>query len=478
MLIGRKEEKNKLLEAYNSEYSSFVAVYGRRRIGKTFLIRETFNYDFTFEHVGLAGANKQEQIKEFCKSLYKSGYKKIGDPDFVYPDNWLDAFFLLELFIMDLPKGNKKVIFIDDLSWMDTHKSGIVTALESFWNGWASGRKDILLIVCASATSWIIDNIIHNKGGLHNRLNYQIKLNQFTLKECKELAQYKNISMNNSQLLEFYMIMGGVPYYWQLLDKGLSLSQNIDNIFFSPTGQLKDEFFYLYNSSFYNPEKYIQLITAFGKKKVGLTRDELVAICKVPNNGDLTKKLEDLEKCGFIRRYKQFGKKSKNSLYQLIDNFTLFYFKIMENNSTYEHFWENQYDSPIINTWRGFAFERVCLEHIPQIKKKLGISGVLTDVCSWSCVEDPDLGLSGSQIDLFIVRKDQVINLCEMKYSSKEYSITKSVDENIRNKACDLRTATNTDFSIQKTMITTYGLHRNSYSDNIQSVVLAEDLFE
>ena len=272
--------------------------------------------------------------------------------------------------------------------------------------------------------------------------------------------------------------MGGVPYYWQLLEKGLSLSQNIDAIFFSPTAQLKDEFLYLYNSLFNNPEKHILLIKAFGKKKIGLSRDELVKICNVSNNGDLTKKLEDLENCGFIRRYNQFGKKTKNSLYQLIDNFTLFYFKFMENSPTDEHFWENQYDSPNINAWRGLAFERVCLEHIPQIKNKLGIFGVLTDVCSWYCAEDPDLGLSGSQIDLLIVRKDQVINLCEMKYSSKEYTITKAVDENIRNKAADLRIATHTNFAIQKTLITTYGLHRNSYSDNIQNVVLAEDLFE
>lgn len=478
MLIGRKEEKRRLIDAYEADTSQFVAVYGRRRIGKTFLIRETFNYNFTFTHTGLNNANKEEQIIHFCNSLKNAGFSKINDKDFTPPSTWLQAFYLLEDFIIELPKEGKKVIFIDELSWMDTHKSGIITALEGFWNGFASGRKDILLIVCASSTSWIIDNVIHNKGGLHNRLNYNIKLGQFKLQECKEFIQSKNISLTDNQIIECYMIMGGVPYYWSLLDKQYSLYQNIDRIFFAENSLLQNEFEYLYASLFTNPEVYIKLITAFGKKKVGLTREELIEATNVSNNSALTNRLQDLENCGFIRSYKRFGSNNKNVYYQLIDNFTLFYFKFLEHNPKDEHFWENQINVPAINIWNGLAFERVCLEHIPQIKKKLGISGVLTEVCSWSCKEDENIGLMGSQIDLLIVRRDQVINLCEIKYSNKPYTITKSVNQNIINKVDDLYLATGTKYAIHKTMITPQGLVRNAYSDSITSQITGEDLFQ
>ena len=478
MLIGRKEEKQRLLDCYESDYSQFVAVYGRRRIGKTYLIRETFDYNFTFNHTALYNASKDVQISHFCASLKNAGFSKISEDNFTPPSTWLKAFYLLEDFIMELPKEEKKVIFIDELSWMDTHKSDLITALEGFWNGFASARKDILLIVCASSTSWIIDNVIHNKGGLHNRLNCNIKLGQFTLSDCKEFIKTKNITLNDNQIIECYMIMGGVPYYWSLLDKKYSLYQNIDHIFFAENALLQNEFEYLYASLFTNPEVYIKLITAFGKKKVGLTREELIEETNVSNNAALTKRLQDLENCGFIRSYTKFGSSKKNVYYQLIDNFTLFYYKFLEHKSKDEHFWENQINTPLINSWNGLAFERICLEHVPQIKKKLGISGVLTEVCSWSCKADSDKGVTGSQIDLLIVRKDQVINLCEIKYSNKPYTITKSVYENIVSKVEDLYLVTGTKYAIHKTMITPYSLVRNSYSDSITSVITGEDLFQ
>ena len=360
---------------------------------------------------------------------------------------------------------------------MDTQKSGLVTALEYFWNGCASARKDIMLIVCASATSWMLDNIIHNKGGLYNRITNRIHLKAFNLSECKEFVEANHIAMNDYQILECYMIMGGVPYYWTLLDRSLSLPQNIDRIFFKEDAPLKDEFEYLYRALFNNPEKYIEIINAFGRKKAGLTREELCSALKLKQSGVLSKKLADLEACGFVRKFHEFEKKNRGAVYQLIDNFTLFYFKFMEHTQTDEHFWENQHSSPTLNAWRGLAFERVCLQHIDAIKKKLGISGVLTDVCAWSCKADPNKGLKGSQIDLLIVRKDQVINLCEMKFCADNFTVTQAVDESLRKKISDLYTATNTKYAVQKTIITTYGLTDNMYSGTIQSCVTAKDLF-
>lgn len=472
MIIGRNSEIELLNKILHDDKSHFVAVYGRRRIGKTYLIREAFNYRFTFQHSGLSEGSMNEQLFAFDSSLKDAGIniKKKSK-------NWLDAFDKLKEIIRN-SNEKRKIIFIDELSWMDTPKSDLMVALENFWNGFASARKDIVLIVCASATSWMLSKVVHNKGGLYNRLTQQIHLQAFCLRECEEYIQSEGLALNREQILQYYMIFGGVPYYWGFIKKGLSLAQNIDNTLFAKDAPLRDEFKYMYASVFKNPETYIKIIETLGTKKVGLTREELIKLTGLSNSGDLTGKLEELESCGFIRKYYAFGMKKKNAVYQLIDCFTLFHFKFLQDEPTDEHFWTNQINTPAVNTWMGLAFERVCMQHVAQIKNKLGISGVLTEINSWYCKADPDRGVFGSQIDMLITRKDQVINLCEMKYSGSEYTITEKVDKSIRNKINDLRVLTNTKFAIYPTIITTYGLVNNSYSDSIQSVITLDDLFQ
>ena len=472
MIIGRNSEIELLNKILHDDKSHFVAVYGRRRIGKTYLIREAFNYRFTFQHSGLSEGSMNEQLFAFDSSLKDAGIniKKKSK-------NWLEAFDKLKEIIRN-SNEKRKIIFIDELSWMDTPKSDLMVALENFWNGFASARKDIVLIVCASATSWMLSKVVHNKGGLYNRLTQQIHLQAFCLRECEEYIQSEGLALNREQILQYYMIFGGVPYYWGFIKKGLSLAQNIDNTLFVKNAPLRDEFKYMYASVFKNPETYIKIIETLGTKKVGLTREELIKLTGLSNSGDLTGKLEELESCGFIRKYYAFGMKKKNAVYQLIDCFTLFHFKFLQDEPTDEHFWTNQINTPAVNTWMGLAFERVCMQHVAQIKNKLGISGVLTEVNSWYCKADPDRGVFGSQIDMLITRKDQVINLCEMKYSGSEYTITEKVDKSIRNKINDLRVLTNTKYAIYPTIITTYGLVNNSYSDSIQSVITLDDLFQ
>jgi len=472
MIIGRDKEISIFENALKDERSHFIAVYGRRRIGKTFLIREAFNYRFTFQHAGLSEGGMKEQIFAFEASIKDAG-GEIGK----VRKNWLEAFEDLKDLIRRSTE-KKKIIFIDELSWMDTQNGDLIPALELFWNGWASGRKDVVLIVCASATSWMMSKVIHNKGGLYNRLTDQIHLEGFSLAECEQYVKGNGLALTRIQILQYYMIFGGVPYYWTFLTKGSSLAQNIDNILFAKNAPLRDEFRYLYASIFRNPDNYIKIVEALGKKKAGMTREEIIDTTKLANSGDLTTKLEELGSCGFIRKYTFYGMKKKNSVYQLIDNFTLFYYKFLSDNPSDEHFWSNQINTPMINAWSGLAFERVCLEHVSRIKNKLGISGVISDINSWSCKSDPDAGLNGSQIDLLIVRKDQVINLCEMKYSDYEYTITEKTDREIRNKISDLLTATKTKYAIHPTLVTTYGVVNNSYSGNIQSVVTMDDLFK
>ncbi len=475
MIVSRTDELEALRSTKEADESRFVAVYGRRRVGKTFLIREAFEYHFVFQHAGLSpqegGKTKKAQLEAFALSLKKAGLR-----NFQKPESWLNAFGLLEDLI-DLSNEPKKVIFIDELSWMDTRKADFIPALEYFWNARMTARKDIVLVVCASATSWMMKKIVHNKGGLYNRLHLKINLQPFTLSECEALAAAKRIRMNRHQLLECYMILGGIPYYWDQLDKSLGLSQNIDALFFSDHPILEDEFRYLYASVFSAPEPYIRIVTALGKKKVGMLRDELLSETRIADSGTFSEMLSNLENCGFIRHYDEFCKKTRNKRYQLIDNFTLFYFKFLDQKPNDPHFWTNQLNTPVRNAWCGLAFERVCMEHIQAIKHKLGIEGVLTETVSWSCAGNPEKGLYGSQIDLLIVRKDQVINLCEMKYASAPYMITKKMDESLRQKISDLITGTGTRYAIHTTLITPYGLVKNEYEGNVQAQIVADDLF-
>ncbi|MDO5436001.1 MAG: ATP-binding protein [Clostridia bacterium] len=471
MFAGRKEELRLFRQIMQDDRSHFIAVYGRRRVGKTYLIREAFSYRFTFQHAGLSDGSLKEQLAAFDASLEDAGQRPSHKSA-----NWMDAFNQLK----DLIRGSgekRKVIFIDELSWMDTPRCDLMTALENFWNGWASARKDIVLIVCASATSWLLSKVIHNKGGLYNRLTEQIHLRPFTLAECREYLDLNGFVFNTEQILKGYMIFGGVPYYWSLLQKGLSLPQNIDRLCFSRDALLKDEFRYLYASIFRNAENHMRIVCTLARKKAGMTREELIASSGLSNSGDLTLKLEELEVCGFIRKYTAFGMKKKSAVYQLIDFFTLFYQQFMASPPSDERFWSNRQNTPAVNVWNGLAFERVCLEHVPQLKEALGISGVLTEVHSWYCSADPEKGIFGSQIDLMLVRADQIINLCEMKYSATEFSVTEKTEQSIRRKIHDLTVRTGTRNAIHPILVTVYGITDSPHSAIFQHVITAEALF-
>lgn len=471
MLIGREKEQGWLREAYQSDESQFVAVYGRRRVGKTYLVRECFNDRFVFQHSGVAKANTKLQLRYFKESLIKSGASNAR-----IPKDWVEAFASLEMLI-EQSTEKKKVVFIDEIPWMDTPRSNFITALEYFWNSFASARKDVLLIICGSATSWIINKVLKNHGGLHNRVNMRISIQPFTLHECELYAKAKGMRSSRYELMEYYMVLGGVAFYWSLLDKGKSASQNIDDIFFARTGQLHNEFNELYDSLFGNPEPYLKIINVLGSKKVGMPRADLLDNLKLSSGANVTRMLEDLEECGFIRKYNAFGKKRNDAIYQLTDNFTLFYFKFMKDNKgADEHFWSHSYLSAIRSSWVGLAFERVCMQHVEQIKHKLGISGVLTSVSSWSAKADPVYG-AGAQIDLLIERADNVVNVCEMKFSKGEYVIDREYSMDLAHKIERLLQTTKTRKTLHLTMVTVNGVAHNEYWGEVQSEVVADDLF-
>jgi AAA+ ATPase superfamily predicted ATPase len=467
-IVGRTMEQDALNEYVESKKPEFLVVYGRRRVGKTFLIKEFFNNKFAFHVTGLANSGMKKQLYNFNTSLRKYS----GHP---YPlsDKWFDSFEQLIHLLKCLPEEEKKVIFFDELPWMDTHHSGFITALEHFWNGWASSQPDILLIVCGSSTSWMINKLIKNHGGLHNRVTQQMFLEPFTLGECEDFFRANQIVMSRHQIIESYMIFGGIPYYISLMHKNLSLAQNIDRLCFAQKGALREEFSSLYASLFKHAENHVKIVEILSKKAKGMIREEILKLSKL-QGGNLTKTLEELELCGFIRSYNTFNKKVRDKLYQLIDSYTLFYLNyIYRNKYGDEHFWTNFMDSTKHNVWSGYAFEQVCLAHIKQIKQKLGITGVLTHIASWRSRNSEQ----GAQIDLLIERKDNVINLCEMKYANTEFVIDKKYERNLRNKREAFINETKTTKTVHITIVSTYGVKRNEYSGLIQSEIKMDDLF-
>lgn len=469
MLIGRNEEYTELLSLLDSDKSEFVAVYGRRRVGKTFLIREAFQYHFAFQHTGIYQASMGEQLSEFQASLYAAGMKKCAKPK-----TWYEAFHLLESLLAQ-SADEKKVVFIDELPWMDTPRANFIRALDHFWNGWASARKDIILIICGSATSWIINKVIMNYGGLHNRLTKQIFLEPFTLNECEQYCKEAKLGYTRKQILEAYMILGGIPFYWSFLQKGKSLAQNIDRMFFSPRGEMRQEFDALYASLFRHPVAHIAIISTLTSRKKGLSRSQIIEQSGLCDNMTLTNAIKELEQCGFIRKYYILGQKSKGAIYQLMDNYTLFYYQFIQENRTQDqHFWSSSLNTPTHNTWAGLAFERVCLQHVGQIKAALGFSAVLSNEYSWGY---RSVNEKGAQIDLLIDRNDQVINLCEMKYSIGEYSITPEEDLRLKNRVSTFIRESNTKKAVFLTMVTTFGLSSSAYSDDIPCQVKMDDLF-
>lgn len=462
-IVGRKEEMKELQRIYDSGSSEFVVVYGRRRVGKTYLIREFFHDDFVFYATGVARGNRTEQLAQFNSSLARYG----DSEDQTAPENWFLAFGRLEKLVAKSRK-QRKVIFLDELPWMDTPKSDFVKALEMFWNVWASARNDIVLIVCGSAASWMVGNVIRNRGGLHNRLTCKLKLNPFTLSETKEYFLSQKIKWDNLSIAECYMILGGIPYYLHLLDKSRSLAQNIDRLFFSESALLEDEFDNLYNSLFAKSEEYVRIVEALAKKKSGFSRDEIVARSGLSNGGGLTRKLDALEQCGFIRKYKAFGEVSYT--FQLIDFFTLFYFQFVKGRNTVDSdTWQHLVATNSYKTWRGLAFEKLCFAHLPKIKSVLGISGVLTNTCSYYS--------SQAQVDMIIERADRAVTVCEMKCSDEPYALTKVEYEKIANRLSVLREYYKRK-NIFFAMITSFGLVRNSYAINyVQNEIILDDLF-
>ena len=471
-IIGREEEIKSLNEILSRKESQFVAIYGRRRIGKTYLVRNFFKNQFTFYHTGTANEGMRDQLDAFQESLLDYGLL-----DCVDLPNWRIAFHELRR-LLSKSTDERKIVFIDELPWLDTPRSKFLSSLERFWNGWASARDDIVLIVCGSAASWILNKIINSHGGLHNRVTDQIHLKPFSLCECEALIKSQGLSLSRKEICAAYMIFGGVPYYWKFLRKHESVPLAIDRLLFAETGKLRNEFDVMIRSLFRSNTAHRKIISTLANVGIGMTRQDLLSKAMLKDGSLFCEALRGLEQCGFIRRYIPFGRAKKDSLYQIVDCFSLFHLRFIESEPNPDpRYWSASALSPRQSAWEGLAFERVCLLHLAQLKAALGISGVLTHYCSWRHQADTEHS-RGAQIDLLIDRADNVINICEMKFAKGLYEMKSSIAEELERKREVFASATGTGKSLHLTLITPSGVRDTPNSRILQSVITLDDLFQ
>ena len=445
-IIGRKQEMEELERLYRSDRPEFVAVYGRRRVGKTFLIKQALKDRITFQHTGVSPIdqdNEKSRMKTQLESFYYSMLNH-GLEGFKMPKSWMEAFYQLEQLLAGLDDGKRQVVFIDEMPWMDTPRSGFLPAFENFWNGWCSGRDNMMLIACGSATSWILGNLSRSRGGLYGRLT------------------------------DDHMVFGGIPYYLSFFRKGESFEKNTDRILFGRNPRLKDEFNRLFNAIFGNPEDCKKIIRLLATRHNGFTREEIAKSTGVPLGGGLSDTLAALAESDFILRYMPY-RQSKVEHYKLIDNFCLFWLKYVEPNLTDVDFMTDNITSDVMRSWKGVAFEEVCWQHSTQIKRALEIGGVKSSLSAWSVKGDEEN--EGAQIDLLINRADNVVNLCEMKFSSGEYVISKDEESKLRNRIEALKKTLSPRQTVHLTMITTYGVAYGKHSGIVQKQVVLDDLF-
>ena len=477
-VIGRKEEIKILDHKHTTNSPELIAVYGRRRVGKTYLIRTHFKKNIVFELSGIHGARMVDQLKNFSLALGKA----INSPaPIAVAQSWLDAFYDLDRFLLDKLEMQKPVVvFFDEFPWLHTPRSNFLRAFDHWWNSSGTKRPNLKVVICGSAASWMIEKILNDKGGLHNRVTQRIRLLPFTLSETDDYLKYKGVTLDYYQTLQLYMAIGGIPYYLQHILPGESATQIIDRLCFTTNGLLRTEFKNLFDSLFTNSDLHEKVIRALSQKAKGLTRDNIIIECGLTTGGGTTKILKELEESGFISIHILFGKFVNESIYKLSDEYSLFYLKFIENTkSTGEGTWHRKSNAQSFISWSGFAFESVCYKHSYQIKKALGIGDVLSEESSWRFLPPQGSDKKGAQIDLLLDRQDRTINVCEMKFAGDEFVIDKKYADELDNKLIVFKRETGTKKSLFLSMVTTYGVKKNNYYlGRVMREVKMEDLFK
>ena len=468
-IIGRENEFGKLTDYMESGKSEFIALYGRRRVGKTFLIRSFFKDKFDFYATGVIEGSNETEMESFHTALVRYGYK--GEK----AASWIQAFTQLAELLERKNRNRKRrlVVFLDELPCFDTPRSGFLPALDLFWNSRASWLDNIFFVVCGSATSWMMRNIVNNRAGLHKRATHTMHLRPFSLGQTEEYLKSRKFRWPRIAVLQIYMVLGGVPYYLSLLDPKKNVPNNIDTLFFSEGPELENEYQRLFSSLFKNADAYMKIVRLLSTSRDGYTRIEISNELKIPDNGHLSEMLDDLEHCDFVRRYNN-GTLQKNGIYQLIDFFSLFHYKFCTHRVTDEHFWRNALGTSEQNNWYGLTFERVCLSHVRQIVHGLRLDAIRHEYYAWRSQHSHP----AVQIDLIIDRADGIVTICEMKYSKDDYTLNETEYKKIIRRMETFQKETGRKGGMQASIVTTYGLHENMYSEISPIPITLEELFE
>jgi uncharacterized protein len=475
-IIGRKAEIAVLREALMADEAELVVLFGRKRVGKTFLIRQVYEKNIVFEFTGMKEVSLSTQLENFAATLTTMFGLEIPLDQ---PTNWLQAFRTL-IKLMEGQRSRKpKVIFLDEFPWMDTPKSEFLSAFDHFWNSWASRQRHLVVVICGSAAAWMIQNIINNKGGLHNRLTRRIRLKPFNLAETEQFLKSRRVTSNRYQILQLYMAMGGIPHYLKEIKPGESAAQAIDRICFSPDGLLREEFGNLYPALFDESGHHLVAIRALADKPTGLSRNQLMETCGLSSGGNISKMLDELLQSGFILAYLPFGKNTRETIYKLSDEFSAFYLKFIENSiASGSGAWLQKSSGAAWKTWSGQAFESICLKHVPQIKKSLGIAGIYVEESIWRYIPR-EAGEEGAQIDMILDRADNCINLIEIKFHKEMFSLERSDVERLERAGRIFTEKTGTKKNVFYTMLTTFGVKVNEhYLGLIQNQVVMNALYE
>ncbi len=476
-IIGRATEQALLKQVLTSAEAELVAVIGRRRVGKTFLVNTVYEKHLVFDLTGTQNGDTALQLQHFADQL--EAYARPFSP-VKRPLNWEAAFKrlrqYLETCIAESP-NEKKVVFFDELPWLAGKKSGFLDALGYFWNSWAGRRPELVIVICGSAASWMIQRVVNDRGGLHNRITRRIFLQPFTLAEAEAFLRSRNVMLDRYQLVQLYMAMGGIPHYLKEIQPGQSAVQNIERICFSRQGILSDEFERLYPSLFAHAERHISVVRTLAGRRSGMTRGSIAEATGLPNGGGLTKVLEELAQSGFIAETFPFGKKKREKIYRLVDEYSLFFLQFIEQHR-YQggNVWQLLSQTPGYRSWSGYAFESVCLKHLPQIKNALGIAGVYSLASSF--LKKGTKEEEGVQIDLVLDRNDHIINLFEIKFYNQPFSLSKEQADKLRRAMWTFQRETKTRKQVQWVLISTYGLAQNQHSTGLVFRALTvEELF-
>ena len=482
-ILGRKNEIKKLQRFLESTNPQFLALYGRRRVGKTFLIRSFFSKTdvVLFEVTGRKSGNKKLQLRSFVDS-FQEIFKVpvIGEIS-----SWAQAFKLITAYVEE-ENEKKIVVFLDELPWLAGKDGELLRELDYVWNSKWSKFPNFKLIICGSSASWIIDKIISDKGGFHNRLTARINLQPFLLATSKEFLIAQGFKLTNRQIVDLYIILGGVPYYLSLLDPQVSIGQNIDNLVFKKDGELYQEYNLLFSSLFDDSELHSSIVNELSLSRNGLEIEVLAEKLQVLRNGSLTRALKQLEEAGFVRRYIPYGKQRRNGFYRLIDEYSFFYNRFIKPTvhrsiGLSENYWVGTMNSQKYYTSAGYSFETLCHKHYHSILRALQISGIQTSVHSWQY--NPKIKRydnmtgegSGAQIDMLFDRADSLISLCEIKYTSKPYTMTKADYSKLKHASAIFAERTKTKKQLNWILISAEGARRNAYLDEVYASVLDVD---